>query len=104
MHPKRAAEPHIHAAPLSSTRSRQAQDIISSGLPIPNARIFARGICACVNRDYRFSLLAFLLVAHMPVLSVYVPDAQRQHAHDSEPDDGAAHYEVTELQRVCVHI
>ena len=46
MHPKRAAEPHIHEAPLSSTRSRQAQDIISSGLPIPNARIFARGVRA----------------------------------------------------------
>jgi hypothetical protein len=43
MHPKRAAEPHMRAAPLSSTISRQAQDIISSGLPIPNARIFDHG-------------------------------------------------------------
>ena len=40
----------------------------------------------------------------MLVLSVFVPDAQRQHAHDSEPDDGVAHYEVTELQRVCTHL
>jgi len=43
MHPKQTAEPQIHVAPLSSTNTRQAQDMISSGLPIPNARIFDRG-------------------------------------------------------------
>jgi len=62
MHPKRTAEPHIHVAPHSSTNSRQAQDIISSGLPIPNARIFDRG---GLSLQHTIFLLCYVLTEPM---------------------------------------